>query len=390
MFGNVYKGKKVLVTGHTGFKGSWLCQWLVNCGAQVYGYSLAHEPQATLFEQLQLRSQIAEDHRGDIRDLPQLTNVFTTTQPDFVFHLAAQPLVRASYTTPVETFSTNVQGTVHVLECLRNLSHNCSAVIVTTDKCYENREWIHGYRECDPLGGADPYSASKAAAEIATASYRQSFFADSSVRVASARAGNVIGGGDWATDRIIPDCIRAFTERQAVHLRNPSSTRPWQHVLEPLSGYLWLAARMHSDTKNDSPRPDATEDLQSAFNFGPGLDNNRPVSDLVNAVSSHFDGARWVDDSQDINMHEASRLDLTIAKARHVLNWQPVWSFDKTIEETVQWYCSVADGQDAKKLTTSQIACYENDARAGGLKWASQSPEQHMHYDESLPNHVAA
>ena len=241
MFCGLYAGKRVLVTGHTGFKGSWLCEWLLGLGAKVTGYSLSPPTQPALFEQLGLAGRLRHII-GDIRDLPGLSRALRKARPDFVFHLAAQPLVRDSYANPVETFAVNLMGTVHVLEALRSVRHPCAAVFITTDKCYENREWAYGYREDDPLGGSDPYSASKGAAELAISSYRRSFFGSHPVRIASARAGNVIGGGDWAVDRIVPDCMRALEKGKPIPVRNPKATRPWQHVLEPLSGYLWLGA----------------------------------------------------------------------------------------------------------------------------------------------------
>jgi len=261
MFRGLYAGKKVFVTGHTGFKGSWLCEWLLGLGAEVTGYSLRPPTQPALFEQIALAGRL-KHIIGDIRDLPGLSRALKEAQPEFVFHLAAQPIVRDSYISPVQTFEVNLMGTVHVLEALRSVSHPCAAVLVTTDKCYENKEWAYGYREDAPLGGHDPYSASKAAAEVAISSYRRSFFQSHPVSVASARAGNVIGGGDWAVDRIVPDCIRALEKKQPIPVRNPRATRPWQHVLEPLSGYLWLGAclsaecgvREAKDFRDRSPR----------------------------------------------------------------------------------------------------------------------------------------
>ena len=255
LFSSAYAGKKIFVTGHTGFKGSWLCEWLLQLGAEITGYSLPPETKPALFEQLKLKSRL---HHviGDIRDLPKLRAAVQKAKPDFVFHLAAQSLVRESYAQPVATFETNLMGTVNVLEALRGLKNSCAAVFITTDKCYENREHHRGYAETDPLGGHDPYSASKATAEIAISSYRRSFFKNHPVKIASVRAGNVIGGGDWAADRIVPDSIRALQKKSAIPVRNKISTRPWQHVLEPLSGYLWLGARLaRALHQQDEQRP---------------------------------------------------------------------------------------------------------------------------------------
>ncbi len=324
--GAAYRGKKAFVTGHTGFKGSWLCEWLLLLGAEVAGLSLAPEPGA-LFGRLGLEKRMT--HRlGDLRDPSLASAAIRAFQPDYLFHLAAQPLVRASYDRPVETFETNVNGTLHVLEALRSLEHACAAVFVTTDKCYENREWLHGYRETDALGGNDPYSASKAMAELAVASYRRSFFSGSAVRIASARAGNVLGGGDWAADRLVPDAIRALKAGRAVPVRNPSSTRPWQHVLEPLGGYLLLGARL----------PEGG-DVCSAFNFGPWTDSNRTVRELVEEMLKHWPG-QWMDTSDPAAPHEARLLHLSIDKAYHLLGWRPVWGFEKTVEKTVNGYRS--------------------------------------------------
>ena len=244
-FGNIYRGKRVLVTGHTGFKGSWLCEWLLALGADVTGLALPPPTSPALFDQLGLASRV-KDRRGDIRDLATVRAAVEAARPDFVFHLAAQPLVRLSYAQPVETYATNIMGTVHIMEAVRLAGIACTVVVVTTDKCYENHERAHAYREDEPMGGHDPYSSSKGAVELVVSAYRRSYFSapDSPVRLASARAGNVIGGGDWALDRIVPDCIRSLQRGEAIPVRNRHATRPWQHVLEPLSGYLWLAARL--------------------------------------------------------------------------------------------------------------------------------------------------
>lgn len=356
-----WQGKRVLVTGHTGFKGAWLSLWLVSLGAEVWGLSLEPNTMPSLFEQLGLKS-VLNHQIGDIRDAILVQRWIEQGQPDIVFHLAAQPLVRRSYVEPVETWQTNVLGTIHVLEALKRLNKACAAVLITTDKCYENREWVYGYRESDPLGGHDPYSSSKAAAEVAIASWRNSFFASpqSPVGIASARAGNVIGGGDWAEDRIVPDAMRALSCQQPIAVRNPCATRPWQHVLEPLSGYLRLAQRLYEALNN---RTAALSELSSAFNFGPTLVSNRPVCDLVDAILQHWPGT-WVDHSSPKAVHEATRLNLVTDKAFHRLGWQAIWNFERTIEETVAWYREVhqrvGEDRDAiQTLTLNQIQQYQ-------------------------------
>lgn len=352
-----FSGRKVAVTGHTGFKGAWLCEWLLGLGAEVTGFSLAELPtRPCLFEQLGLASRM-RDTRGDVRDAEAVRAWLQGERPDFVFHLAAQPLVRLSYRQPVATWETNVLGTIHVLEGLRALAGPCVAVLITTDKVYENREWVHGYREPDPLGGHDPYSSSKAAAEIAIASWRRSFFevGGSGILVGSARAGNVIGGGDWAEDRIVPDLVRAVQAGQPVPVRNKTSTRPWQHVLEPLSGYLGLAARLSAGTSGGDGAGLAA--LCSAFNFGPHLESNRTVKDLVEEALKHWPG-RWEDRSDPRAPHEAGKLNLVWDKAHHVLGWAPRWGFAETVEKTVTWYREVGQGGDPAALTRRQIAEY--------------------------------
>lgn len=345
-----WQDRKVLLTGQTGFKGSWLALWLNRLGAQVTGLALAPEGGLSLFDQLQLDRLI--DHRlGDIRDPDLLKAIVAETQPDVVLHLAAQPLVRLSYQEPVATWATNVMGTIHLLEALRLLDQPCSAVLITTDKVYRNNEWLYGYRENDPLGGHDPYSSSKAAAEIAIASWRSSFCGTSPhqtrhLRVASARAGNVIGGGDWALDRIVPDAMRALSRGEPIGVRNPGATRPWQHVLEPLGGYLRLAENLSSSAE-----------LAAAFNFGPQLEANRPVRELVEEALRHWPG-RWQDQSDPSAPHEASLLNLVIDKAHHQLGWVPRWNFATTVERTVNWYRRVQEGQ------ASALECCLDDLTA--------------------------
>jgi CDP-glucose 4,6-dehydratase len=368
-FGGIYRGKRVLVTGHTGFKGAWLSEWLLTLGADVTGLSLPAPSSPALFEQLDLAGRM--NHRlGDIRDLSAVRAAVAAVRPDFVFHLAAQSLVRRSYQEPVETYATNVLGTVHVLEALRKAGRPCSVVAVTSDKCYENREWIHSYRESDPLGGHDPYSSSKGAAELAIDSYRRSYFSsgDARVRLASARAGNVIGGGDWAQDRIVPDCIRALQQNQPIPIRNPHATRPWQHVLEPLSGYLWLAASLSLSDSRAGPAPGPFE---TAFNFGPASTANRTVAALVQEILQHWPGG-WEDRSDPRALHEAGLLHLATDKALHHLKWQSVWGFEETIARTVGWYRACdANPAEALPLTRRQIADYTAAARARTLPWAA-------------------
>ena len=366
LFGGVYSRKNALVTGHTGFKGAWLCEWLLELGAEVTGFSLPPPTVPSLFEQIGLGSRL-QHIEGDVRDAGALGKAVQATKPDFIFHLAAQPLVRESYHAPIETYGTNVMGTIHLLEAARALKQPCAVVCITTDKCYENREWVYGYREEDPLGGYDPYSSSKAAAEIAIAAWRRSFFAGHPVKVASARAGNVIGGGDWAVDRIMPDCIRALQKNQPIAVRNKHATRPWQHVLEPLSGYLWLAASMTKPSRG-CVGPDR---LCSAFNFGPGHDANRSVGELVEEVLKHWPGC-WRDRSNPKAVHEAGLLQLSTDKASALLGWSPVWSFAESVRETVNWYRtakSTASPGALHRLTLSQIQDYSRQARGKGIRW---------------------
>lgn len=349
-FQDAYRGKRVWLSGHTGFKGAWLSQWLLELGAMVHGYALAPETNPALFDQLGL-SQRLEHEIADIRDAVAVKKSLLDFQPDFVIHMAAQPLVRRSYVIPVETYETNVNGTIHVLEGLRGLTSPCAAVIVTTDKCYENHESGRAYEEGDSLGGHDPYSSSKAMAEIATAAYRNSYFQNHPVRIASARAGNVIGGGDWAEDRIVPDAMRSLNKGEPIFVRNPVAVRPWQHVLEPLGGYLTLAAKLASEPGN--------RELASAFNFGPGPDSNRTVADLVREILKHRNGS-WADKSDPHAVHEATLLNLSIGKAARILGWKPLWNFEKTLETTVAWYQEVhLKTTDPKELTSRQIKEYQ-------------------------------
>lgn len=352
-----YGDKTVLLTGHTGFKGSWMSEWLLSLGARVVGVGLEPTGDPMIFNQLGLEGRLAH-HILDIREGEKLTDLVRETQPDVVFHFAAQALVRYSYDHPIETLETNVMGTAHLLEALRSVKKPCQAVIVTSDKCYENREQEAPYTEADPMGGHDPYSASKGAAELVVASYRRSFFAPERygrshrVAVASARAGNVIGGGDWATDRIVPDCMRSLTAGRPVPVRNPEATRPWQHVLDPLGGYLLLGLRLATVP------PEARTALCSGFNFGPDPAANRPVRELVEKILACWPG-EWIDQSDPGAVHEARLLRLATDKAARLLNWSPVWGFETAVERTVEWYRRVeADPACAPELTRRQITMY--------------------------------
>jgi CDP-glucose 4,6-dehydratase len=369
MFGRLFENRKVWLSGHTGFKGSWLAAWLLQLGARVHGFALEPPTTPSLFEHLGLSSQLHQHEIADIRVAAAVDKSIRLAEPDFVFHLAAQPIVRLSYQDPVETFRTNVMGTVHVLESLRTLHRPCAAVFVTTDKCYLNQERHYAYGEEDALGGHDPYSSSKAAAEIAIAAYRSSFFgpgANSSVKIASARAGNVIGGGDWAPDRIVPDAIRALERGEAIPVRNKNATRPWQHVLEPLSGYLWLAALLADPSllEQNSAAP-----FTGAFNFGPDLESNRTVHQLMDEVLKHSSGT-WIDRPDLGAVHEAGLLNLATDKAHHLLKWKSVWNFEEAVAETIRWYEAVGRGSNAGDFTREQLQTYARKARMLGMAWA--------------------
>ncbi len=346
-------GRRVLLTGHTGFKGSWLSLLLLQLGAEVWGYALDPEPGRSLFIELGLDQGQLHHRVSDLRDLEALQQVVEEAQPEVVMHLAAQPLVRRSYRDPLGTWATNVQGTLHLLESLKTLQHTCAVVMVTTDKVYANREWDYGYREEDRLGGHDPYSASKAAAEMAIASWRASFCGSGPhqtphLAIATARAGNVIGGGDWAEERIVPDAMRALAAAQTIPVRSPHATRPWQHVLEPLGGYLLLAERLAT----------ACACYATAFNFGPALEANRPVRELVEAALQHWPGD-WQDLSELAAPHEAGRLHLQIDKAHHQLSWRPRWDFSTTVARTVAWYRAVHEGASALDCCLADLEVYQ-------------------------------
>lgn len=364
IFNDIFRGKKILITGHTGFKGSWLTAWLAKLGADIVGYSNEIPTSPSLFETAGLASRI--DHRiGDIRDLPHLTKTIEETRPDFIFHLAAQPIVSLSYSDPIGTLSSNVMGTANVLEALRVLNPSCTVIIVTSDKCYENVEWVWGYKETDAVGGRDIYSGSKGAAEVVFHAYYHSFFKrpDCRVRLATGRAGNVIGGGDWAKDRIVVDCMRNWSEGRPVELRSPSATRPWQHVLEPLSGYLALAERLSKDPSLHG----------ESFNFGPRAEQNQSVLQLMSDLSKHWDFASPEDAytvTDNIPFHEAGLLKLNCDKALFHLNWQATLNYEEVVRLVGQWYFDHYRKQsDMYAQTLSQIDEYERLAAQRGVKW---------------------
>jgi CDP-glucose 4,6-dehydratase len=347
-----WNDKRVFLTGHTGFKGSWLALWLQSAGARVRGYALSPPTEPSLFETAKV-SEGMESRIGDIRDLELLKLEMTGFDPEIVLHLAAQPLVRYSYDNPLETYAVNVMGTANVLEAVRGCSNVRAVVVITTDKCYENLEWLWPYRENDRLGGYDPYSSSKACAELVVSSYRNSFFppdkySEHGVAVATTRAGNVIGGGDWAADRLIPDAIRAFADETPVRIRNPFAVRPWQHVLEPLRGYLVLAEALH----------DTGPQYGSGWNFGPNQFDAKPVEHIIKRLAERWgNGARWEADPAS-HVHEAGQLQLDCSKAAHELNWRPVLVLDDALAMTVEWYRSWRNGVDMKSFTLQQISSY--------------------------------
>lgn len=366
-FAGIFENKTVLVTGHTGFKGAWLALWLQELGAKVIGFSLPPPTNPSLFEALELEKRIIH-LIGDIRDSESLSARMAEYQPDVVFHLAAQPLVLRSYHEPAMTFETNVMGTLHLFEAIRAAGSVRVCVNITSDKCYENREWVYAYRENDPVGGHDPYSASKGAAELVTSCYRNSYFhpdklGSHRLSVSSVRAGNVIGGGDWAENRIVPDCMRALVSKQDIKVRNPNAVRPWQHVFEPLSGYLWLAAKMWTNPQKFS----------DAWNFGPTNSENVPVRDVVMAILDLWGNGNWVDCSSTTSPypHEAHFLKLDCTKSTTLLGWRPVYSFAEAVAETVAWYRRYA-AKDSKihEFSLSQIHGYANKARESNIPWA--------------------
>lgn len=357
-FDNIYKGKKVLITGHTGFKGSWLSIWLKELGAEVYGYALAPYSNMDNFVTCKLADKI-EHFEGDVRDVERLKGYFNQIQPDFAFHLAAQPLVLLSYQNPVETFETNIMGVVNFFEAVRATPSVKAAVNVTTDKCYDNKEWIWGYRENDPMGGKDPYSASKGCSELITSSYLESFFkSKGTTNIASARAGNVIGGGDWAADRIIPDYFRAYSKNEELEIRNPHATRPWQHVLEPLSGYLVLGSLLYS-----------SKCFSGGWNFGPEDINNRSVKELIDEMLfADARGGYKITEKTD-KIHEATLLKLDISKAVGLLRWKPVLSFQETVLFTLKGYQDDLEGEEIYSKRVDQINSYIEKASLKSIEW---------------------
>jgi len=348
-----WKGKRVLLTGHTGFKGSWLSLWLQSMGAQVVGYALAPPTNPSLFDVANVGKGMTSVI-GDIRDLTKLQAVFAEHRPEIVIHMAAQPLVRYSYQNPVETYSTNVMGTVHLLEAVRNTPGVKAVVNITTDKCYENREWAWGYRENEPMGGYDPYSNSKGCAELVSSAYRSSFFnanshAQHGVALATVRAGNVIGGGDWAQDRLIPDILAAFEQGKLVDIRNPHAIRPWQHVLEPLRGYLTLAERLFEHGPN----------FAEGWNFGPNDEDAKPVGWIVEQMAAMWGGgAQWQIDNGE-HPHEANYLKLDISKARSRLDWHPALRLNDALALIIDWSKQRQAGADIRELTLAQIHSYQ-------------------------------
>jgi len=357
MTSDFWRGKRVLLTGHTGFKGSWLSLWLQSLDAQVVGYALAPPTKPSLFEVAGVEKGMISII-GDIRDLEHIRTVFAEHRPEIVIHMAAQPLVRYSYIEPVETYSTNVMGTVNLLEAVRSTKSVKAVVNVTTDKCYENREWAWGYRENEPMGGYDPYSSSKGCAELVTAAYRNSYFhpnkyQEHGVAIASARAGNVIGGGDWADDRLIPDIMRAITEGCAVNIRNPHAIRPWQHVLEPLSGYLLLAEKLYEEGAA----------YAEGWNFGPNDEDAKPVQWIVEYLTQSWgEGASWVQDGGE-HPHEAHYLKLDCSKAKSRLDWHPRWHLDEALIKITEWQKKYRQGAEMKAVSLKQIENYSKGAR---------------------------
>ena len=355
MFNNIYKGKKVFLTGHTGFKGSWLALWLTKLGAQVCGYSLAPNTTPSMFKELDIENKITKSIIGDILDEQTLKKSISDFQPDIVFHLAAQPLVRLSYHEPVMTYKTNVIGSLNVLEAARKCSSVKAFVNITTDKCYENKEINRGYREDEPMGGYDMYSSSKGCVEIMSSSFRRSFLQDeNAMAMATARAGNVIGGGDWALDRLIPDCIRYINEDKPIEIRNPIAVRPWQHVLEPLSGYLLLGQKLLEEGHK----------YAEGFNFGPNEDSVLKVADVAQKVTEYYQKGEVVVHKRD-NLHEANLLMLNIEKAEKVLGWIPTYTANEAVKETVEWYKNFySKNCNMFEFTMKQIESYERN-----IKW---------------------
>lgn len=363
-FVNQYNGAKVLVTGHTGFKGAWLCQWLIKLGANVAGVSIDLPSSPSHFISANLENKV-DDHRADIRNTHEIYKIINDYQPDYIFHLAAQALVQTAYQEPVETISTNLIGSVNILDAVKKIDKKLTVVMITSDKVYDNLEWAWGYRETDRLGGKDPYSASKGMAEIAIRSYVESFLksSNSQINVGVARAGNVIGGGDWAQNRIVPDCVKAWSDGKIVNIRSPLSTRPWQHVLEPLSGYLHLGALLDDNKIING----------AAYNFGPPANQNFSVKDLINEMSQSWKNVKWSDVSDnDINRHEAELLKLNCDKALLDMNWTSTLKFDETVRMTIDWYKEFYEGDrdSISKISEKQIIDYSILAKDRNIAWA--------------------
>lgn len=347
---NIFKGKRVLITGHTGFKGAWLTQWLLKMDAKILGISKGIPTKPSLFQVLGLKSEI-KSLNIDITNAKKISKEILNFKPDFIFHLAAQSLVKKSYKDPLETWQTNTIGSINILNALRNIKKPVYSVFITSDKCYDNVEWSWGYRETDKLGGPDPYSGSKGAAEIAISSFQRSFFPeDGNIKLAVGRAGNVIGGGDWAEDRIVPDCMKSSSKKKHTIIRNPSSTRPWQHVLEPLSGYLLLAKNLYERKKIHG----------EAFNFGPNHNLNHTVKDLIIEMSKNWENIKWKILSNNSKEKESNLLKLNCDKASHILNWTPKMTFEESAFATVEWYKTFYSSKNRiKELTLSQIENFE-------------------------------
>jgi CDP-glucose 4,6-dehydratase len=341
--------KRVFLTGHTGFKGGWLSLWLQAMGAEVHGYALKPPTEPNLYTVAEVGTDMASGEIADIRDADKLRYAMQAARPEIVFHLAAQPLVRYSYAQPAETYAVNVMGTVHLLEAVRATPSVKAVVNVTTDKCYENREWVWGYRENEPVGGFDPYSSSKGCAELVTAAYRRSFLEPAGVALASARAGNVIGGGDWAADRLIPDFLRAMDAGETLKLRSPQSTRPWQHVLEPLSGYLMLAERLYTDGAA----------FAEAWNFGPSDGDARSVQWIVERLAEMRKDVNW-QCNESLQPHEAHYLKLDSSKAHNQLAWQPQWRLQTALQKTLEWHEAWKNAENMKSVTLAQINDYQS------------------------------